>query len=1058
MTPRRGPGRRGGLVGRLRPARLRSRPAARVGPAVSVVVVVTDDNAVFLDECMTSLRSQRDGDEQPVDEVLLVQVRPNDRTRMAVGLHEAASPAHPPVTTVPAGSLGHAAALHTGVEAATGELVLLCDAGDLFAPGAVAVRLQHAREGADVVGGTRDDLGRVRLHDLLFRRDLWPATGLGTVDVGARDRPVPPYQDWWLAARLVLAADSAVAAPGARTHAERRGSGTAFGSMPVLTPHVPGWSAAVQEILDRVGLGASRESFLRWLLDEEDVAYLEDAERCSPDGWEQLVAVVGAHVASAPASLVADLRVESRARLWLATQDRRAELERYNAARWLEDGQLPTTLEGERVVASLPDLSSVPPEEVRVVGPTESRLVTVLRGMRRVDGGALELQLFCFVATLASDAAPGALSVWLSRPDGSRVPLRVERRPDPEVNLLAGEPFADHRAGAFRAVLDGPVPFGDAVPGDRYRLEAELSIGGLTRNGGLTDVELRGSAGALPSEPGGLTLRPRRSGAGGWDLVVASEERKREGPDAGPDDRREQTAWLGDDVTLTADALVVGGSAGVEVGVGKVGVGTSFDLRGPHRSDVAVPEVAGGRFLVQIPLAHDPWGLGRGPLPPGTYRVHSSAEGHDPVRLRASPGLVARTPYRLRSENHRAHVQRGLDGALLVTLAAPLREDEVGAHAQERLRRWYVEDRHPVDPGAVLLQSYTGQSATDSPLAIHHALRRHRPDLRLRWAVADRSTSVPEGAEPVLVRSREWYAALAASGAIVTNVDLDRWFTKRPGQRVLQTYHGYPAKTMGIAAWEAKRFTPLRIQRQLRRTSGTWDLLLTPTPEMDVHYRREYRYHGEILAAGYPRDDALVGPEAERLREETRSRLGITAGKRAVLYAPTWRDDLATNFRSAAMTTAFDVERAAEELGEDHVLLLRGHRFHRRRGPAGARLLDVTGYPEVNHLILAADAAVLDYSSMRFDVALTGRPMVFLVPDLDRYTGGVRGFLFDFRDSAPGPLVSTTEEVVAELRDLDGLLRRHEADLARFNAMYNAHQDGCAADRVVDAFFAPRRV
>ncbi len=81
----------------------------------------------------------------------------------------------------------------------------------------------------------------------------------------------------------------------------------------------------------------------------------------------------------------------------------------------------------------------------------------------------------------------------------------------------------------------------------------------------------------------------------------------------------------------------------------------------------------------------------------------------------------------------------------------------------------------------------------------------------------------------------------------------------------------------------------------------------------------------------------------------------------------------------------------------------------------------MTDHPEINDLILASDVAVLDYSSLRFDYALTGRPMVFLVPDLEDYTGGVRGFLFPFTDTAPGPLVRTTEEVVAQVRDVPAL-------------------------------------
>ena len=99
--------------------------------------------------------------------------------------------------------------------------------------------------------------------------------------------------------------------------------------------------------------------------------------------------------------------------------------------------------------------------------------------------------------------------------------------------------------------------------------------------------------------------------------------------------------------------------------------------------------------------------------------------------------------------------------------------------------------------------------------------------------------------------------------------------------------------------------------------------------------------------------------------------------------------------------------------------------------------------------------AVLDYSSLRFDFALTGRPMVFLVPDLETYSGPVRGFLYDFASSAPGPLVRDATEVVELLRDVEGLAARQAPDIAAFNERFQRFQDGHAADRVVDAFFGP---
>jgi CDP-glycerol glycerophosphotransferase len=94
---------------------------------------------------------------------------------------------------------------------------------------------------------------------------------------------------------------------------------------------------------------------------------------------------------------------------------------------------------------------------------------------------------------------------------------------------------------------------------------------------------------------------------------------------------------------------------------------------------------------------------------------------------------------------------------------------------------------------------------------------------------------------------------------------------------------------------------------------------------------------------------------------------------------------------------------------------------------------------------------VLDSSSPRFDYALTGKPMVFLVPDLEDYTSGVRGFLSPFADSAPGPLVRTTDEVVSHVRDIGRLADAYAGRVADFNARYNPWQDGRATSRFVDA-------
>jgi CDP-glycerol glycerophosphotransferase len=507
-----------------------------------------------------------------------------------------------------------------------------------------------------------------------------------------------------------------------------------------------------------------------------------------------------------------------------------------------------------------------------------------------------------------------------------------------------------------------------------------------------------------------------------------------------------------EDVALGADSIDVAARW-----LGTAPARYAVDLtsrRGAVRGQV---DEANGSLRFRFPFGCDEWGLGETPLPVGGYRFRvefgPQASPYD-GRALTGEGLLDRLldftvsdQFRMRASRH------GREAG--VVLLPPLSDADRSQLAQARLQEWYRTCDLPLDENAVYLQSYAGATATDSQRAIHDELRRSRPDLALYWGVADSSSVVPEGGTPVLIHSREWYRVMATARYLCLNIDPDRWFSLRPGQRMLQTFHGYPAKSMGIRMWDGKGYTPRRIDLELARTSDDWSMILTPAPEMDEYYRREYRYDGPIHNEGYPRDDVLVSPDASRIREETRARLGIAPGQQAILYAPTWRDDLATNWRRAEVMHHLDVEVASRKLGGDYVLLMRGHRFHGAtvQVDGAAQLVDVTHYPEINDLILASDAAVLDYSSLRFDFALTGRPMIFLVPDLATYTGGVRGFLYPFEESAPGPLVDSPDQVIALLRDLPGLQREYADAMRAFHDRFNYLQDGRSAQKVVKAFF-----
>ena len=85
-----------------------------------------------------------------------------------------------------------------------------------------------------------------------------------------------------------------------------------------------------------------------------------------------------------------------------------------------------------------------------------------------------------------------------------------------------------------------------------------------------------------------------------------------------------------------------------------------------------------------------------------------------------------------------------------------------------------------------------------------------------------------------------------------------------------------------------------------------------------------------------------------------------------------------------------------------------------------------------------------------FDFPNTGRPMLFFTYDLAHYRDQLRGFYFDFEAEAPGPLLSTSEEVVAAVRDIDGVTRDYRERYAAFAAKACDLDDGSASSRLVD--------
>ncbi len=448
----------------------------------------------------------------------------------------------------------------------------------------------------------------------------------------------------------------------------------------------------------------------------------------------------------------------------------------------------------------------------------------------------------------------------------------------------------------------------------------------------------------------------------------------------------------------------------------------SVELVGPRARVAGRLTGRGATWKAILPLKASRWGGAELPLPVGAYELRIDPGEGTTVEIPASVPLA-----------QLGSLRASLEGTTL-TIGPPIDPAYDSGEGQAALERRYAT-RPAALENAVFFESFYGRNASCNPLAIDRELARRAPGVRRYWSVVDLSVQVPEGAVPVVDGSPEWWRARGSARLLVVNDWLRRTFSRRPGQVVVQTWHGTPLKRLAL---HRRGFDPRRMAAVLKE-SRRWNVLLAQNPYAARILGKAYAFLSRpVWVEGYPRNDILTNGDDGA----TRAALGIRRDERVLLYAPTWRDD------RAEMVDFVDPARLAA--ATDAVVLVRGHSrtLLPGRDAEGPRVVDVTGFPDTSRLLLAADALITDYSSVMFDFSVTGKPMYFLVPDIEHYRGELRGFYFDLIAHAPGPVVRTEAELVAALRD--GVPAEFDAKYRLWREKFNARDDGNAAARVVD--------
>jgi len=203
-----------------------------------------------------------------------------------------------------------------------------------------------------------------------------------------------------------------------------------------------------------------------------------------------------------------------------------------------------------------------------------------------------------------------------------------------------------------------------------------------------------------------------------------------------------------------------------------------------------------------------------------------------------------------------------------------------------------------------------------------------------------------------------------------------------------------------------------------------------------------------VYVWGLPRTDELFHLDKRGMKSEVfYNEYPELKGKKLILYAPTFRDSEVLDPKMK-----LDISSFLEGTDGNTVLLLKFHPFVARNFHMyinSERVINVSTYKDINTLLYVSDILITDYSSIIFEYSVLKKPMIFYAYDLESFSDQGRGFYEPYEEYVPGPIVTTTKELVE-------VINQDSWDMKRINTFLEksfTFLDGDSTNRLIKRVF-----
>ena len=273
-----------------------------------------------------------------------------------------------------------------------------------------------------------------------------------------------------------------------------------------------------------------------------------------------------------------------------------------------------------------------------------------------------------------------------------------------------------------------------------------------------------------------------------------------------------------------------------------------------------------------------------------------------------------------------------------------------------------------IDKKMLFFTSFVGKKYDDSTKVIYEKMIADERFKRYKFVwtfIEPKNFKIKGRAKKVKHGTLKHHYYLMKSRCIVTDMGINIARHKKDKKFYFNTWHGTPIKNLD-------GYVESKITADIMCAQGNFDAELIA---------RAFKIQrNQMLVSGLPRNDILANYNVE-MKKQILNKLNLPKEKKILLYCPTFRNyeriQNRTDF-AFSLKIPINFKEWGNKIEKDYIILFRAHHAvaETLNFEFNKFIYDFSAYDSLNDLMIVSDILLSDYSSIYFDYAIMGKPML----------------------------------------------------------------------------------